>query len=65
MLDILVTLFKAITHSITTIVHIILSIPTYVTFFISLVGYLPTFMVPFIIVGLVACVVINIKRLVI
>lgn len=64
MLDILFSLFQTIIHGIITILQMILSIPTYVSYVLQLYLLMPSFIsVPLTIV-ILASVVIGIKRLV-
>ena len=64
MLDILYSLFQTIIHGITTILNMILSIPRYVGYVSSFILTLPAFIVTPLMIALLACVLIHIKRLV-
>ena len=65
MLDILYSLFQTIIHGITTILNMILSIPRYVGYVSSFILTMPSFIYIPLMIALIACVLIHIKRLVI
>lgn len=64
MLDIIFTLFKTIVHGITTIIKLILSIPSYLAYVVGFLSFIPPFIAVPLTIAVIASILIGIKRLV-